>query len=253
LSELTTEGLGHHISSRFNEDLERIRTSVLEMGGLVERALAQALAGIAESDSRAMALAAQGEVLVNELERSIDEDCSRVLATRSPAASDLRLIVATLKTITDLERIGDEGEKVATIATRMALRERPYNRYRELRHMGELVSRMVRDALDAYARLDADLALEVARRDRVVDEEYESIQRQCITFMMEDPRTIRRSLDAMWVVRALERIGDHAKNICEYVIYVVYGKDVRHTRLEDVEQELRPPGRSDGRADARNL
>jgi phosphate transport system protein len=247
VTEVTTEGLGHHISSRFNEDLERIRTSVLEMGGLVERALALALTGISQADSRAAALVAQEEVRVNELECSIDEDCSRVLATRSPAASDLRLIVATLKTITDLERIGDEGEKVATIATRMAMRERPSNGYRELRHMGELVAAMVRDALDAYARLDAELALEVARRDRAVDEEYESIQRQCITFMMEDPRLIRRTLDAMWVVRALERIGDHAKNICEYVIYVVHGKDVRHTRLENVEQELHLPGRVDVR------
>jgi phosphate transport system protein len=245
---VSTEGLGHHISSRFNEDLERIRTSVLEMGGLVEGALAQALVSIRQADSRAAVLAGQEEMRVNELECSIDEDCSRVLATRNPAASDLRLIVATLKTITDLERIGDEGEKVAMIAARMAMRERPSNGYRELRHMGELVAAMVHDALDAYARLDADLALAVARRDRTVDEEYEAIQRQCITFMMEDPRTIRRSLDAMWVVRALERIGDHAKNICEYVIYVVHGKDVRHTRLEDVAQELRPPGSADARA-----
>jgi phosphate transport system protein len=253
LTEVTTEGLGHHISSRFNEDLERIRTSVLEMGGLVERALAQALAGISSADVRAAALVAQEEVLVNALECSIDEDCSRVLATRSPAASDLRLLVATLKTITDLERIGDESEKIATLASRMAMRERPNSGYRELRHMGEIAADMVHDALDAYARLDAELALRVARRDRIVDEEYESIQRQCITFMMEDPRTIRRSLDSLWVVRALERIGDHAKNICEYVIYVVHGKDVRHTRLEDVEQELRPPGLASGRVDAGNL
>ena len=242
MTDLTTAGLAHHISSRFNEDLERIRTSVLEMGGLVERALAQALASIRHSESRGAMLVAQEEARINELERAIDEDCSRVLATRSPTASDLRLVVATLKTITDLERIGDESEKVAVIAARMAMRERPNNGYRELRHMGELVASMVHDALDAYARLDAALALEVARRDRTVDEEYEAIQRQCITFMMEDPRTIRRSLDSMWVVRALERIGDHAKTICEYVIYVVHGKDVRHTRLEDVARELQPAG-----------
>ncbi|MFO1399987.1 MAG: phosphate signaling complex protein PhoU [Steroidobacteraceae bacterium] len=242
MSDLTTAGLGHHISSRFNEDLERIRTSVLEMGGLVERALAQALASIRLAESRAALLVAQEEARVNELERLIDEDCSRVLATRSPTASDLRLVVATLKTITDLERVGDESEKVAVIAARMAMRERPNNGYRELRHMGELVAAMLRDALDAYARLDVALALEGARRDRVVDEEYEAIQRQCITFMMEDPRTIRRSLDAMWVVRSLERIGDHAKNICEYVVYVVHGKDVRHTRLEDVVNELQTQG-----------
>jgi phosphate transport system protein len=236
---MDTDDLGHHISSRFNEDLERVRTSVLEMGGLVERQLTQALVAIAEADSRAIVLVAQEELLVNQLERSIDEDCSRILATRSPAASDLRLLIAVLKTITDLERIGDEGEKVATIASRLAGRERPNSRYRELRHLGKLVLSMVHDSLDAFARFDADLAFEVARRDRAVDEEYEAIHRQCITFMMEDPRTIRRTLDVMWVVRSLERVGDHAKNICEYVIYMVHGKDVRHTRLEDAERELR--------------
>jgi len=236
---MDTDDLAHHISSRFNEDLERVRTSVLEMGGLVERQLTQALVAIGEADSHAIVLVAQEELLVNQLERTIDENCSRIMATRSPAASDLRLLIAVLKTITDLERIGDEGEKVATIASRLAGRERPRSRYRELRHLGTLVLSMVHDSLDAFARLDADMAFDVARRDRAVDEEYEAIHRQCITFMMEDPRTIRRTLDVMWVVRSLERVGDHAKNICEYVIYTVHGKDVRHTRLEDAERELR--------------
>jgi phosphate transport system protein len=236
---MNTEGLTHHTSSRFNEDLERIRASVLEMGGLVERQLQDALGGIDSGDSHVVVAVAQQELRINQMERSIDEDCSRVLATRSPAATDLRLLIAVLKTITDLERIGDEGEKIATIAAHMAASARPRLRYRELRHIGALVSTMVRDALDAFARLDADLAFGVARRDRTVDEEYEAIHRQCITFMMEDPRTIRRALDTMWVVRAIERIGDHAKNICEYVIYTVHGKDVRHTRLDDAERELR--------------
>ena len=236
---MNTEGFTHHTSSRYNEDLERIRASVLTMGGLVEQQLRDALGGIDSGDSDVIAAVAQQELRINQMERSIDEDCSRVLATRSPAATDLRLLIAVLKTITDLERIGDEGEKVATIAARMAAAEWPRTRYRELRHIGALVTAMVSEALDAFARLDADLAFKVARRDRTVDEEYEAIHRQCITFMMEDPRTIRRALDVMWVVRALERIGDHAKNICEYVIYTVHGKDVRHTRLEDAELELR--------------
>jgi phosphate transport system protein len=221
---MDTEQLSHHISSRFNEDLERVRASVLEMGGLVERQLSQALTGIVEADASVFALVAESEIRVNQLERSIDEDCGRILATRAPAASDLRLLIAVLKTITDLERIGDEGEKIATIASRMAGRDWPSGRHRELRHLGHLVNLMVHDALDAFARLD---------------EEYEAIHRQCITFMMEDPRSIRRALDVMWAVRSLERIGDHAKNICEYVIYMVHGKDVRHTRLEDAEKELR--------------
>ena len=238
---MNTEGLTHHTSSRFNEDLERIRASVLEMGGLVERQLHAALGSVASGDSSVAVEVARHEQRVNQMERSIDEDCSRILATRSPAATDLRLIIAVLKTITDLERIGDEAEKVATIAAHLAAIEPPRARYRELRHIGALVTAMVRDALDAFARLDADLAFAVARRDRRVDEEYEAIHRQCITFMMEDPRTIRRALDVMWVVRAIERSGDHAKNICEYVIYTVHGKDVRHTRLEDAERELQAP------------
>jgi len=235
---MSTEGLGHHISSRYNEDLERLRSSVLEMGGLVERQLIQAVGGITEPDAKVMLRVAQEELRVNQLERSIDEDCSRILATRGPAASDLRLIITILKTITDLERIGDEGEKVAAIAARLAARERPNNRYRELRNLGDLVIGMVHDTLDAFARFDTTLALEVLHRDRIVDDEYEAIQRQNITFMMEDPRAIGRALDVMWVVRALERVGDHAKNICEYLIYSVHGKDVRHTKLEEIEKEL---------------
>ena len=238
---MSTEGLSHHISSRYNADLERLRSSVLEMGGLVERQLTQAIGGITEPDARVMVRVAQEELRVNQLERSIDEDCSRILATRGPTASDLRLIITILKTITDLERIGDEGEKVAAIAARLAIRERPNNRYRELRNLGELVTGMVHDTLDAFARFDTRLALAVLRRDRTVDEEYEAIHRQNITFMMEDPRSIRRALDVMWVVRSLERIGDHAKNICEYLIYLVLGKDVRHTKIEEIEKELLAP------------
>ncbi len=236
---MTAEGLTHHTSSRFDADLERIRASVLEMGGLVERQLHDALGGIESGNSDVIAAVTEQELRINQMERSIDEDCCRVLATRAPAATDLRLLIAVLKTITDLERIGDEGEKIATIAVHMAGVERPRTRYRELRHIGALVTDMVRGALDAFARLDADLAFKVARRDRTVDEEYEAVQRQCITFMMEDPRTIRRALDVLWVVRSLERIGDHAKNMCEYVIYTVHGKDVRHTRLEEAELDLR--------------
>src|ERR1017187_8645811 len=235
---MSTEGLGHHISSHYNEDLERLRSSVLEMGGLVERQLTQAIGGITEPDARMIVRVAQEELQVNQLERSIDEDCSRILATRGPTASDLRLIITILKTITDLERIGDEGEKIAAIAARLALRERPDSRYREVRNLGELVIEMLHDTLDAFARLDTELALAVVRRDRTVDEEYEAIHRQSITFMMEDPRTIRRALDIMWVVRSLERIGDHAKNVCEYLIYLVHGKDVRHTKIEEIEKEL---------------
>ena len=231
--------LSHHILSRYNDDLERVRTNVLQMGGFVEQQLQKAVTALVEGDSSLGEAVAMDDYKVNDMEVSIDEECSRILATRAPAAGDLRLIVAIIKTITDLERIGDEGEKVGYIASRLATMERPADKYREIKHLGRVVSEMVHDALDAFARMDVESALKVARQDRLVDEEYESIQRQCITFMMEDPRAIRRALDILWVVRALERIGDHAKNISEYVIYMVHGKDVRHTSLDDVERQLK--------------
>ena len=231
---METADLSHHISRRFNEDLERVRNKVLAMGGMVEQQLANAVTALIEGDSNLGVSVARDDFKVNGMEVSIDEECSRILATRSPAAGDLRVIVAIIKTITDLERIGDEGEKIGYIASA--------DKYREIKHLGRIVSEMVHEALDAFARMDSEAALRVAHQDRVVDEEYESIQRQCITFMMEDPRSIRRALDVMWIVRALERIGDHAKNICEYVIYMVHGKDVRHTKLEDVERDLRDRG-----------
>jgi len=230
--------LGPHISRRYNEDLEGLRSRVLQMGGLVEKQLNDAVAALAEGDSTLGDEVARGDHKVNAMEVTIDEECSRILATRAPAASDLRLIVAVIKTITDLERIGDEAEKIGFIASRLAAMERPSDRYREIRHMGRLVNEMVRGTLDAVARLDAQAALKICREDRVIDDEYEAIQRQCITFMMEDPRTIRRVLEVLWVARALERIGDHAKNICEYVVFMVHGKDIRHVALEDIERRL---------------
>jgi len=235
---MDTSALSHHILSRYNEDLEGVRSGVLQMGGLVEQQLQNGVRAIVTGDARLGEEVARLDHKVNAMEVAIDEDCSRILATRGPTASDLRLIVAVIKTITDLERIGDETEKLGQAASRFTSIDRPAERYRELKHIGELVTDMVHGALDAFARLDTEAALTVARRDRMVDEEYDAIQRQCITFMMEDPRTIRRALDVLWVARALERVGDHAKNICEYVIYMVLGKDVRHLPLEDVEQHL---------------
>jgi len=235
---MDTADLTHHILSRYNADLEGLRTAVLQMGGLVEQQLQNGVKAIVNGDSRLGEEVARLDHKVNSMEVAIDDDCSRILATRGPTASDLRLIVAIIKTITDLERIGDEAEKLGLAAARLAQLERATDRYRELKHVGELVTEMVHGALDAFARLDTEAALRVARHDRVVDEEYEAIQRQCITFMMEDPRKIRRTLDVLWIARALERVGDHAKNICEYVIYMVLGKDIRHVALEEAEQQV---------------
>jgi phosphate transport system protein len=235
---MDTSDLSHHILSRFNADLEGVRSGVLQMGGLVEQQLQNGIKALYNGDGRLGEEVARLDHKVNAMEVAIDEDCSRILATRGPTASDLRLIVAIIKTITDLERIGDEAEKLGNIASRLATLDRPTDRYREIKHLGDQVAEMVHGSLDAFARMDTDAALAVARRDREVDEEYEALQRQCITFMMEDPRSIRRALDILWVARALERIGDHAKNICEYVIYMALGKDVRHLSIEDVEQQL---------------
>jgi phosphate transport system protein len=235
---MDSSDLSHHILSRFNADLEGARSGVLQMGGLVEQQLQNGVKALCSGDSRLGEEVARLDHKVNAMEVAIDDDCSRILATRGPTASDLRLIVAIIKTITDLERIGDEAEKLGHIASRMGSLDRPTDRYREIRHMGDVVGSMVHGALDAFARMDTEAALAVARKDRIVDEEYEAIQRQVITFMMEDPRSIRRALDVLWVARALERIGDHAKNICEYVIYMVLGKDIRHLSIEDVEKQL---------------
>jgi phosphate transport system protein len=235
---METADLSHHIHSRFNADLEGVRASVLQMGGLVEKQLQDGTRALVTGDGVLGEQVAQLDHKVNAMEVVIDDDCSRILATRNPAASDLRLLVAVIKTITDLERIGDEAEKLGHIAAKLASVERAPDRYREIKHMGDIVAGMVHGALDAFARLDIEQALAITRRDLQVDEEYEAIQRQCITFMMEDPRTIRRALDVLWVARALERVGDHAKNICEYVIYMVLGKDVRHLSMEDVERQL---------------
>lgn len=228
--------LTDHISRRFNKDIEDLRNKVLAMGGVVESQLAHAISAIVSGDSALGLKVAEDDYKVNEFEVSIDEECSRILATRAPAAGDLRLIVAIIKTITDLERIGDEAEKIGFLASKLAGMDRPSDSYRELKSLGTHVSHMLRDAMNAFARLDVDEAFDVVREDEEVDEEYDAIQRQCITLMMEDPRSIRRVMNVTWAARSLERIGDHAKNICEYVIYMVRGRDVRHTGISDASE-----------------
>ncbi len=225
--------LSGHISRRFNKDIENLRNMVLSMGGLVESQLTHAIAALVTGDSELGLQVANDDYKVNDLEVSIDEECGRILAMRAPAAGDLRLIVAVIKTITDLERIGDEAEKIGFLASKLAAMDRPPDSYRELKTLGTHVGHMVRDGMNAFARLDVDEAFKVVREDKEVDREYEAIQRQCITFMMEDPREIKRVMNVTWAARALERIGDHAKNICEYVIYMAQGRDVRHTGISD--------------------
>ncbi|MFM2287029.1 MAG: hypothetical protein RL684_172 [Pseudomonadota bacterium] len=232
--------LGAHILSRYNEELERLRTDVLHMGGLAESQVQAALHALSEGSATLATEVVRTEARVNQYEVEIDNECNRILATRAPTASDLRLVLAMIKTITDLERVGDEANKIAHISLRHSGLDRGMgDGYRVVRHLGRTVLEHLHDALDVFARLDAQAAISVVRRDRQVDEEFDAVQRQCITFMIEDPRTIRASIDLLWVARALERVGDHAKNMCEYVIYMVGGRDVRHTSLHDIELELK--------------
>ncbi|MDH5232120.1 MAG: phosphate signaling complex protein PhoU [Gammaproteobacteria bacterium] len=231
--------IGQHISQQFNIELEEIRSRVLAMGGLVEEQIANAIKSLIDADVNLAQAVIENDINVNAAEVAIDEECSHVIARRQPAASDLRLIVAVIKTITDLERIGDQAERIARMGMHLAELERPKNNYIEIQAVGERVRQMVHKALDAFARMDIGTAIEVAEDDLSVDQEYDGIMRQALTFMMEDPRSITRMLDVMWTARAIERIGDHAKNISEYVIYLVKGKDVRHTSLEQIQKQLK--------------
>ena len=231
--------IGHHISQQFNEELEEIRSRVMAMGGLVEEQIHKATSALVEGDIALAEAVIKNDMEVNKAEVGIDEECANIIARRQPTASDLRLVVAVIKTITDLERIGDQAERVARMGIRLAEQPDSKINYLEIRHMGERVERMVHDALDAFARMDVDAAVNVAKEDLFVDIEYDGIMRQSLTYMMEDPKTITQMLDIMWTVRALERIGDHAQNIGEYVIYLVKGKDVRHTSIEKMEKEAR--------------
>ncbi|GMR16778.1 MAG: phosphate signaling complex protein PhoU [Gammaproteobacteria bacterium] len=223
---------GLHISQQFNSELEEIRSHVLAMGGLVEEQIRNAIQSLVDGNVSLAEAVISRDVDVNKAEVNIDEECTHIIARRQPAATDLRLVIAVIKTITDLERIGDQAERVARMGTRLAEAERPKNNYHELQNMGEHVTKMVHGALDAFARSDVETAIKVSKQDEQVDQEYDGLMRQCLTFMMEDPRKISQMLDIMWAARAIERIGDHAKNICEYVIYLVKGKDVRHITIE---------------------
>ena len=229
---MDTEGYTQHISQQFNQELDTIKTHMMEMGGMVERQVARAIRALIDADSEKALAVCESDEKVNSMELSIDEECALILARRQPAASDLRLVIAVSKAVTDLERIGDEAAKIARQAIALTEDGMAPRGYVEIRHIGDKVADMVHDALDAFARLDVDQAVSVAQRDKAVDLEYGSALRELVTFMMEDPRSISRVLNIIWSLRSLERIGDHARNIAEHVVYLVKGKDVRHIGLQ---------------------
>jgi phosphate transport system protein len=223
--------VGEHSSKQYDQELESIRSKVLLMGGMVETQFEEALncfrVGNLEQADRVMA----EDQSVNQLEVQLDDACSHLIVRRQPAANDLRTIMATIKVITDLERIGDESTKIARTAKSLHGRgATSFAHYDTIRTIGKATADLLHDALDAFARLDGKQALQIIAADEIVDHEFRTILRNLITFMMEDPRTISSALDTLWVAKAIERIGDHAKNIAEYVIYVVEGRDIRHSK-----------------------
>lgn len=232
------ENHSHHISQQFNAELEDVKNHMLEMGGVIERQIADAMRALINGDSGLAGGVLSTENQIDTMEVSIDEECSLILARRHPAASDLRLVLAVIKTIRDLERIGDESSKIARMAIKLCEEGEVSRGLVEFRHLADSVTKMVNAALNAFARYDAEAALEVVKADVAVDEVYSSVMRSLITYMMEDPRSISRVMNMLWALRAVERIGDHAKNIAEHVIYLVKGMDVRHEKIADVEEQL---------------
>ena len=219
-----------HTSKQFDADLEDIRSRVLQMGGLVEAQLMAAMEGLSTGGEEIISRVIYTERRVNDYEKEIDDACVHVVARRQPAASDLRMIMAVSKIVTDLERIGDEAEKIARMARSIYGRGAlTMPRSIDVRQTGNKAAMMLRRVLDAMARLDSDEARKIIAEDKLIDIEFRGIMRQLITYMMEDPRTITTALDIVWIAKAIERVGDHAKNIAEQVIYIAHGTDVRHT------------------------
>ncbi|OFZ97189.1 MAG: phosphate transport system regulatory protein PhoU [Betaproteobacteria bacterium RBG_19FT_COMBO_58_11] len=228
-----------HISKQFDQELEAVRARVLQMGGLVEEQIINAMEALASGNVELANTVMANDHRVNALEVALDEECSMIIARRQPTARDLRMLLTVIKTITDLERIGDEASKVARMAKLIYETDRIVSpRFTEIKHMTSIVLDMLRKALDGFARLEASNATQIARLDESVDEEYRMVLRHLVTYMMEDPRSISMFIEIIFAAKAIERMGDHAKNMSEYVVYMVKGKDVRHTSVEEIEKEV---------------
>jgi phosphate transport system protein len=231
-----------HLSTQFDAELSRISTRVLEMGGLVESQVSRSIYSLTQFSDEVAAEVLVTEERVNAMEVEIDRDLSSIIARRQPTARDLRLLIAISKAIANLERVGDEAARVARIVQRLlaaGVSSRLRLPLNDLAYEAELAVKQLRKALDGFARLDVDKAVEVLRSDDLIDQEFEGLIRKLITFMMEDPRTISASIDLVFVAKAIERVGDHAKNLAEQIIYIVKGTDVRHNSIDDVETMVR--------------
>lgn len=232
--------LNKHISGQFNAELEHIRTQVMTMGGLVEQQLNDAISAMHNQDAGLAKRVIEGDKQVNAMEVAIDEACVRIIAKRQPAASDLRLIMAIIKTITELERIGDVADKIChTALEKFSRQHQPL--LVNLESLGRHTIQMLHDVLDAFTRMDIVEAVRIYREDRKVDQAYEGIVRQLMTYMMEDPRTIPNVLTALFCARSIERIGDRCQNICEYIFYFVKGEDFRHVDGKALDNLLENP------------
>jgi len=219
-----------HFSKQYDQDLEAIRSRVLLMGGLVETQLRDAMESLNEGDIHLAEKVLNSDVEINRLEVSLDNACTQLIVRRQPAANDLRTVMATTKIITDLERIGDEATKIARSAKSLQNRiVTIVNHHETIKGIAETASGMLHDALDAFARLDKELAIKLIGRDALIDHEFHAMMHNLIECMTEEPLTVSASLDLLWIAKAIERIGDHATNVAEQVIYIVDGKDIRHT------------------------
>ncbi|MEN9886540.1 MAG: hypothetical protein RL758_1118 [Pseudomonadota bacterium] len=229
-----------HLSSQFDAELNSISSRTLELGGLVESQIRQAIYALAHFSQETANQVIEAETRVNALEVEIDHELSTIIARRQPTARDLRLLIAISKTTANLERAGDEAEKIARMVKAImkdgAARTLPAS---ELQMEADLAIALLRKTLDAFARLDVNAALSIMKEDNLIDSEFDGFVRKLITYMMEDPRTISASLDLLFVAKAIERIGDHAKNIAECIIYVVKGMDIRHTKMADIESAVK--------------
>ena len=233
--------IGHHISGQFNKELEDIRNHVLTMGGMVEEQIELAIKAFTTTDLELAERVIKQDNQIDALEIALDRECMQILALRQPTAFDLRLLLTVLKIINELERVGDLAEHIAKMAIYLSDMEGNKNDhpYYEIQHMADLVKSMLHDALDAFARMTIEQVPAITGKDENVDREYASILRQQITYMMEDPRNITRTLNVLWTVRSLERIGDHACNICEHLVYMIKGEDVRHISHAELERKLK--------------